>query len=159
MTPVPDASSAWWTPDTDGQTPLDPDESSGLKLAFITTRGDLNAAEGTNIATGIQWAESQVRGGAHVASEEFLRELHLRLFGQVWEWAGSYRRTERNIGIDPLQIPIAMADLSLAAQGIAPFSWGANTGLTAPETRQRYLTAVRAADDHDLAPLMAFVRS
>lgn len=205
LSPVPDPSPVWWTPDTDGQTPLDPDEASGLKLAFIATRGDLNAAEGNSIATGMQWAESRVRRGAHVASEEFLRKLHLKLFGEVWEWAGSYRRTERNIGIDPLQIPIAlrqlfddvaawlefkayepderaarlhhrltwihpfpngngrtsraMADLSLLAQGIAPFSWGANTGLPAQETRQCYLAAVRAADGHDLAPLMAFVRS
>ena len=115
------------------------------------------------------------------------------------------RRTERNIGIDPTQIRVAlhnlfrdvvawsefntysldeqaarlhhlltwihpfpdgngrtsraMADLFLASRGATVFSWGANSGLPPHEIRARYLAAVRAADAHDLGPLLAFVRA
>src|SRR5690606_655751 len=101
----------WVAQDADGQTPLEPDEAEGLKLAFVATLGDLNAAEGNNIVAGMKWAEAQVRNGAEVANEEFLSSLHARLFGQVWDWAGTYRRTERSIGIDPLQIRVALRQL------------------------------------------------
>ena len=111
MSSGPDASPAWLVPEADGQTPLDPDEAVGLKLAFVATRGDLNAAEGNNIASGMQWAEAQVRSGVQVASDDFLSSLHAKLFGQVWDWAGTYRRTERNIGIDPLEIQVALRQL------------------------------------------------
>ncbi len=196
---------AWLEPDADGQTPLDPDETLGLKPAFIATRGDLNAAEGSNIGSGMKWAEAQVRSGVRVATEQFMCSLHKKLFGQVWAWAGMYRSTERNIGVDPLQIRVAlrqlfddvgawreydtypldeqaarlhhrltlihpfpngngrtsraMADLYLASRRAPPFSWGAKTGLPPRAIRERYLVAVRAADGHDYAELMAFVRS
>ena len=103
--------SSWLDPDDDGQTPIDPDEAQGLKLHFVSTRGDLNAAEGNNILSGMAWAEMRVRSGVVVASEDFLRDLHIRLFGQVWTWAGTYRRTERSIGIDPLQIRVELRQL------------------------------------------------
>lgn len=111
MSALPGAPSTWLVPEADGQTPLDPDETEGLKLAFVATLGDLNAAEGNNIASGMKWAESQVRGGVQVASEDFLSSLHSKLFGQVWEWAGAHRSTERNIGIDPLQIRVELRQL------------------------------------------------
>src|SRR5690606_17577753 len=60
---------------------------------------------------GMQWAEAQVRSGAEVASDRFLCSLHTRLFGQVWAWAGRYRITERNIGIEPAQIAMAVRQL------------------------------------------------
>lgn len=101
----------WLAEDADGQTPLNPDETRGLKPAFVTTLGDLNAAEGNNIASGMKRAELQVRAGVRVGTTEFLSNLHSKLFGQVWDWAGSYRRTERNIGIDPMQISVAVHNL------------------------------------------------
>lgn len=111
MNTPPPVPPGWLAPETGGQTPLDPDEAVGLKLAFVATRNDLNAAEGNNIASGMRWAEAQVRSGMPVASEEFLRRLHARLFGQVWDWAGEYRRTERNIGVDPAQISVELRKL------------------------------------------------
>ena len=102
---------SWMDLEQDGQTPLDPDEAQGLKLAFVATRADLNSAEATNIIAGMQWAEAKVRTGIEVASDTFLRTLHARLFGQVWAWAGKYRTTERNIGIDPAQIATAVRQL------------------------------------------------
>lgn len=102
---------SWMDPQDEGQTPLDPDETRGLRLAFVATRSDLNGAEATNLIAGMQWAEAQVRSGVEVASDVFLRELHARLFGQVWTWAGKYRTTERNIGVDPARIAMEVRQL------------------------------------------------
>lgn len=106
-----DSLRSWMDPEDDGQTPLDADEAHGLRLAFVATRGDLNAAEATNIADGWRWAETQLRAGVQITSDEFLREFHHRLFGQVWSWAGTYRSTERNVGIDPVRISSAVRQL------------------------------------------------
>ena len=51
------------------------------------------------------------------------------------------------------------ADLMCRRLGHAPFTWGRNSLDTAGKTRQSYLAALRSADQHDLAPLLAFVRS
>jgi Fic-DOC domain mobile mystery protein B len=51
------------------------------------------------------------------------------------------------------------ADALLAALERPRFSWGRNSLVSATETRRSYVAALRAADAHDFAPLMAFVRS
>lgn len=86
----------------EGATPLDPDEKQGLKFAHITTRGELDELEQANIEQGLAWI-SRRRGG-NIFDDAFIRTLHKRLFGDVWSWAGEYRLTEKNIGIDPFQI-------------------------------------------------------
>lgn len=96
----------------DGQTPLDPDEARGLKLTWVATRGDLNDAEGANIFTAMHWAAREIRKKTVVvASEDFLRQLHARMFGEVWAWAGQLRLTERNIGVAPHQIAMQLRQL------------------------------------------------
>lgn len=87
----------------DGATPLDPDERQGLKYDHITTRGELDELEQANIEQGLAWAAK--RRSRDVFDDGFIRRLHKELFGDVWTWAGTYRQTEKNIGIDPLQIP------------------------------------------------------
>lgn len=86
----------------EGATPLDPDEAAGLKLDSIQTRSDLDRVEQANIIDGLRW----LRGRRHpdVLSEAFMLELHRQLFGQVWQWAGRFRQTEKSIGVDPLVI-------------------------------------------------------
>lgn len=93
----------------DGATPLDPDEKEGLRFAHITTRGELDQLEQANIVEGLQWLKKQKKAG--ILSEKFMRDLHKRLFGQVWKWAGTFRKTEKNIGIDPIQIAIQLRQL------------------------------------------------
>ncbi len=85
----------------DGATPLAPEERQGLRQTWITFRGELNEAEQTNIEAGAAWASRQ-RG--NLLTDTFIKQLHARMFGDVWTWAGDYRQTERNIGIDPVRI-------------------------------------------------------
>ena len=90
----------------DGATLLDPDEMQGLKFPHVTTRGELNELEQANIEQGLAWIVRR-RGGS-VFDDGFIRTLHKRLFGDVWTWAGEYRLTEKNIGIDPMHIPVQL---------------------------------------------------
>ena len=41
-------------------------------------------------------------------SDNFVRDLHTRLFGPVWNWAGRWRRLELNIGVAPEQIAVEL---------------------------------------------------
>ena len=84
----------------EGQTPLDDDELRGLRLTYVATRGELNAAEQANIVAGRTWATGRVRTIDHILDDGFLRRLHREMFGQVWTWAGKYRKRNPNIGID-----------------------------------------------------------
>tara|TARA_R110000787_G_scaffold209044_1_gene319099 strand:+ start:713 stop:1315 length:603 start_codon:yes stop_codon:yes gene_type:complete len=90
----------------EGATPLDPDEMDGLKYPHVNTRGELDHLEQANIQEGLIWLGRRRDGD--VLDDQFARTLHKRLFGQVWDWAGTYRRTEKNIGIDPIQISVQL---------------------------------------------------
>lgn len=89
----------------DGATPLDPNELGGLKHKHITTQGELDQLEQANIESGLRWLGRQ---RADVLTDNFAITLHKRLFGDVWEWAGTFRRTGKNIGIDPVHIPVEL---------------------------------------------------
>ena len=85
-----------------GATPLDPDEAAGLIPAHITTQRQLNEWELANIVEGERWAFSRKRGD--LLSVQFVKRLHKQMFGSTWRWAGIFRSTEKNIGMDPAQI-------------------------------------------------------
>lgn len=89
-----------------GATPLEPDELEGLRFQHLTTRGQLNELEQSNIQDGLRWLRRPRR--LDVLRADFVRQLHYRLFGQVWSWAGTFRLTEKNIGVDPLQISVQL---------------------------------------------------
>ncbi len=93
----------------DDATPLDPDEMEGLKFKHVTTRGELDHLEQANIQDGLQWLERQKNIDA--LDEMFIRQLHNRMLGEVWEWAGDFRKTEKNIGADPFQISVQLKTL------------------------------------------------
>lgn len=86
-------------------TPLTEQEQRDLKPTHIATRGELNAAEQENIARGQDWALQRRR---MILTEKFVRDLHRRMFNDVWRWAGRLRTSERNIGIDHWEIPSAL---------------------------------------------------
>ncbi len=92
-----------------GATSLDPDEIEGVRHKHITTRGELDELEQANIVEGMQWLKKQKN--PHVLTETFVCELHKRLFGKVWKWAGNFRRTEKNIGIVPSQLAVQLRQL------------------------------------------------
>lgn len=98
------------TPDAPpGATPLDPDEITGLIPSGIATQEQLNLWESENILAAETWAAGLRR--LDVLDEGFVRELHRRMFGHTWRWAGRFRRTEKNIGIAPEQIAPAIRNL------------------------------------------------
>lgn len=93
----------------DNSTPLTAEEKNGLKLKWITLRSELNEAEARNIALAQLWLASNKK--KDVCSDTFLRNLHKKMFCDVWVWAGEYRITERNIGVAPYQIPMKLMQL------------------------------------------------
>lgn len=93
----------------DNSTPLTAEEKNGLKLKWITLRSELNEAEARNIAQAQLWLAANKK--KDVCSDTFLRNLHKKMFCDVWVWAGEYRITERNIGVAPYQIPMKLMQL------------------------------------------------
>lgn len=93
----------------DNSTPLTAEEKDGLKLKWITLRSELNEAEARNIAQAQVWLLSNK--SKDVCADTFLRNLHKRMFDDVWKWAGKYRTSERNIGVAPYQIPTKIMQL------------------------------------------------
>lgn len=86
-----------------GATPLDPDESAGLLPGHIATREQLDEWEAENILEGQRWAEGAAKR-RDILDDVFLRELHRRMFGRTWKWAGTYRSSEKNLGVAPARI-------------------------------------------------------
>jgi len=187
-------------------TPLEPQEGEDLLQTWITHRRDLNEAEEENIVEGAAWARGRRRLPLErMLSEDFMRTLHKRMFGDVWQWAGAFRVTERNIGIQAYRIGMEFAsllndirywiehkrfppdeiairfhhrlvaihpfpngngrharlaaDLLIERLGGDPFTWGGGSLANVGELRARYVAALRAADNHDIAPLLEFARS
>jgi Fic-DOC domain mobile mystery protein B len=95
----------------DGQTPLEEDEKDGLLIQTIATRGELDEFEQLNIEEAMQWLRGKPYHYNLILNETFIRKLHVRMFGNVWRWAGTFRVTNKNIGIDKWQVPIALKDL------------------------------------------------
>ncbi len=85
-----------------GSTPLDPNELNGLLPDYITTQNELNELERENILEGTMWALGNKKHDCLNIS--FCFDLHKRMFGKVWKWAGKIRQTDKNIGVPKEQI-------------------------------------------------------
>lgn len=94
--------------DDEASTPLTPEERAALIPSYITNRGLLNEAEQLAINNAVAWAFSRRR---NVLSEPFLRRLHARMFAGVWSWAGEFRTTPRNIGVEAWKIEVEVRQL------------------------------------------------
>ncbi len=92
-----------------GATPLDLDEAQGLIPAHISTQGDLNAWEQANILQGATWAARQKK--RELLEEAFVRDLHHHMFDKTWQWAGTFRKTNKNIGADWTQVAVKLRNL------------------------------------------------
>ena len=87
-----------------GQTPLDEEESEGLKIPTISTKGELDEFEQKNIEEAVLWTIGLKVTIDKLLSESFIRSLHKRMYGEVWKWAGKFRQSEKNIGIESWKI-------------------------------------------------------
>lgn len=92
-----------------GATPLDPDEAAGLIPSHIATQSDLNVWEEANILQGARWAMRQKK--RDLLDEGFLRDLHSQMFDRTWVWAGTFRASNKNIGVDWTHVAVSLHDL------------------------------------------------
>ncbi|WP_019670132.1 mobile mystery protein B [Eudoraea adriatica] len=95
----------------EGQTPLDEDEKKGLKIKTITTHGELDEFEQLNIEKAVEWTIHANLKANKILTEKFVKDLHKRMYGDVWKWAGEFRRSEKNIGISWPLIGIELKNL------------------------------------------------
>ena len=95
----------------DGQTPLNEEEKEGLRIPSITTREELDEFEQLNIEKAIQWTFGKKFKAEQLFSEKFIKDLHRRMYGEVWKWAGTFRTSEKNIGIKSYLISIELKQL------------------------------------------------
>lgn len=95
----------------DGQTPLEEEEKDGLKIKSITTQGELDEFEQLNIEKAVEWTIHTNLKPKNILTEKFIKDLHKKMFGDVWKWAGEFRRTEKNIGIPWTKIGLELKNL------------------------------------------------
>lgn len=95
----------------EGQTPLDEDEKDGLMIRSISTRGELDEFEQVNIQDAIEWSIKIKISREQLLSEEFILLVHKKMFGTVWKWSGTKRKTNKNIGVDKTQISVELRKL------------------------------------------------
>jgi Fic-DOC domain mobile mystery protein B len=95
----------------DGQTPLDEEEKDGLKIKSITAQGELDEFEQFNIEKAVEWTIHTKFKSEKILTEKFVKDLHKRMYGDVWKWAGKFRKTEKNIGIPWTLIEIELKNL------------------------------------------------
>lgn len=190
----------------DGQTPLDEEEKEGLKIKSITTQGELDEFEQLNIEKAIEWTIHANLKPEKILTEKFIKNLHKKMYGDVWKWAGEFRKTDKNIGIkwtkigielksliddtkywienktySPEEIAIRfkhklvaihcfpngngrhsrlMADIIIESIfGAEVFSWHSSNMVKVDDVRKLYITALRAADNGDITPLLKFAKT
>ncbi|HQZ44089.1 MAG TPA: mobile mystery protein B, partial [Flavobacteriales bacterium] len=98
-----------------GETPLDPDEYAGLRIPIISTRAELDEHEQVNIQRARVWLGKRKPNLIDLLTDAFVKQLHLQMYNEVWIWAGRFRKTEKNIGVDPIRIPTDLRQLLLDA--------------------------------------------
>ena len=190
----------------DGQTPLDEEEKEGLLISTVSTHGELNEYEQQNIEKAIEWTLGRKFKVEKIITEGFVCELHYKMFGDVWKWAGEFRRTNKNLGCDWKQVSIQLKKLHDDCRywlenkayseeesairykhrivsihcfsngngrhsrlmgdviinhifGKKVFTWGGTSLNRKGEARNKYLKAVKQADNGELKLLIEFART
>ena len=190
-----------------GATLLSDVARKGLISDYITTHAELNELEQKNIQSAHIWL--QKNKSKEILEMKFIYELHKKMFGDVWRWAGTQRTSDTNLGADKHQIAIMLgtllgdtkfwleqktypideiamrfhhrlvhihpfengngrhsrliADILLEQHGETAFSWGTKKYDGPLETksnrRDKYIAALKLADNHQYDELLDFVRS
>ena len=193
--------------ETTGATPGD--DTEGLIQTRLTTKAARDAAELEAIDEAYDkyiYRRRRKKLQGNWLSDSFIRQVHLDMFSEIWDWAGKYRNKSLNLGIDPHlirdQIQLLCGDFSywnspactmetmeIAARlqnrltRIHPFrngngrharlitdiffnsrghempKWPQIQLLThGDKIRERYITAMRAADKEEYRELMAIIQ-
>ncbi|WP_111306727.1 mobile mystery protein B [Confluentibacter sediminis] len=95
----------------DGQTPINEEEKEGLKIKSITTQGELDEFEQLNIEKAMEWTIHTNLKQDRILTEKFIKDLHKKMYSDVWKWAGEFRKTDKNIGIKWTQIGLELKKL------------------------------------------------
>lgn len=95
----------------EGQTPLEQEEIDGLLIPTIATRGELDEFEQQNIEKAILWTMNRSFKADIIFNEGFIRRVHTQMYGDVWSWAGEFRKTNKNIGVDWWKISLELKNL------------------------------------------------
>lgn len=95
----------------EGQTPLTEEEKEGLKIKTIATQNELDEFEQLNIEKAVEWSIHANLKPEKILTEKFIKDLHKKMYGDVWKWAGEFRKTEKNIGIKWMRIGVALKNL------------------------------------------------
>ena len=95
----------------EGQTPLDEDEKRGLKIKTISTKEELDEFEQLNIEKAVEWTIHANLISDKILTKKFIKDLHKRMYSDVWKWAGQFRKSEKNIGITWTQIDLELKKL------------------------------------------------
>jgi Fic-DOC domain mobile mystery protein B len=90
---------------------LDEEEKEGLLITTITTRAELDEFEQLNIQKAIEWTLIRKFKSDKVLTEGFIKELHYRMFGDTWAWAGKFRNTNKNLGVDYFKVSVELRNL------------------------------------------------
>ncbi|MCK4921485.1 MAG: mobile mystery protein B [Bacteroidales bacterium] len=117
----------------DGQTPIDENEKEGLLLKSITTQSELNEFEQLNIEKAVEWTIQNTFKQKTILSEEFIKKVHAQMFSEVWDWAGKFRMSEKNIGVEWFKIGIELKYLIDDTK-----YWIANKSFSADEITIRF---------------------
>ncbi len=96
---------------SDGQTPIDEEEKEGLLIPTIATRTELDEFEQQNIEQAVQWSIARTVKTQELFTATFVCEVHRRMYGDVWAWAGEFRKTNKNLGVDRWQISVELKAL------------------------------------------------
>ena len=78
----------------------------------MQTMADLNRVESENIMAATQkFLRNKVEDPKNWFDLKTLKTVHRAMFGEVWDWAGSYRTSTTSIGIQPHMIPAQLSAL------------------------------------------------
>lgn len=101
-----------------GETPLPHDELTALIPGVveildkpITKAAVYDLEQGVQDQVSEELLTAAIEGSLplnELLSEIFVRDLHTRLYGDIWIWAGRWRRRELNIGVAPEQIAVEL---------------------------------------------------
>jgi fido (protein-threonine AMPylation protein) len=122
-----------------GETPLDEDELEAITPALRSALGaPINKAAIYDIE---QTVEAEVAAALIIdvidgvltlddlLAERFLRELHRKLYAEIWQWAGVFRKRELSIGVAPEQVAAELC----SSLGTVQYRWDHTSDWTAHE--------------------------